>query len=191
MPSVRPGGPARYFRFAVAVPGISRAPVAAQLCTLGVRRRAGVSRHSPATYDDIGLGGRTLEELREREGALRQAAADAGVTIRQEKGFSGQTTGVLCGHAIDLKAKSIALPSEWVEAVAVRERAPARLTCRAASHHAELIPPLSHHRQVPMNIRVLFVVSRLCCAAQGGQGQGRKYLCSERVVGNSLSLSLS
>ena len=135
MRPLKKGGADRMFRFTVAIPGISRAPVAAQLCTLGVRRRAGVSRHSLATYDDIGLGGSTLAELAVREKALRQAASDAGVTIRQGKGFSGKTAGVLCGHALDLVAKTVALPREWVEAVAIDARAPARLTCRAASHH--------------------------------------------------------
>ena len=135
MPPLRKGGPERVFRFRVAILGISRAPVAAQLCTLGVRRRANVSHHSLATYDNIGLGGSTPAELSTREEALRKAAREAGVTIRQGKGFSQETAGVLCGHALDLAVKTIALPRAWVEAVAVAARAPAQLTCQAASHH--------------------------------------------------------
>ena len=42
-------GKSEYYQFTVAVPGIARAPLAAQLCTLAVRRLAGVSRESVAT----------------------------------------------------------------------------------------------------------------------------------------------
>ena len=153
MPPLGPGVRGRYFRFKVAVPGTARAPLTAQLCTLGVRRRAGVSDHSLAVYDDIGLGGRDCEELRVREERLRRAARETGITIRAEKGFSGQSEGVLCGLLLDLGGKTVALPTQWVEDVAVRNRAPARLTCRAASHHIGCFLWAHRVMRVPMGLR--------------------------------------
>eukprot|EP00754_Rhynchopus_humris_P024653 Rhum_TRINITY_DN14909_c5_g2::Rhum_TRINITY_DN14909_c5_g2_i1::g.127517::m.127517 len=128
-------GKSRYFRFTVAVPGIARAPLAAQLCTLAVRRLAGVSLASVATYDDVGIGGTTRGEVLARERALRDAAARANMSIRADKGFSCASVGELCGMVLDLAAKEISLPRAWVAKVAVENPTPRTLSCRAASHH--------------------------------------------------------
>ena len=128
-------GPPTYYRFTVAVPGIARAPLVAQLCTLAARRLAGVSRDSVATYDDVGIGGATREEALARERSLREAARHADMSIREDKGFSGEDVGELCGMILDLAAKEISLPGSWVTKVATVYCTPRTLSCRAASHH--------------------------------------------------------
>ena len=121
-----------YYRFTVAVPGIARAPLVAQLCTLAARRLAGVSLDSVATCDDVGIGGATREEALARERSLREAARHADMSIREDKGFSGEDVGELCGMILDLAAKAISLPGSWVAKVATVNCTPRTLSCRAA-----------------------------------------------------------
>eukprot|EP01063_Lacrimia_lanifica_P012268 TRINITY_DN1887_c1_g1_i4.p1 TRINITY_DN1887_c1_g1~~TRINITY_DN1887_c1_g1_i4.p1 ORF type:complete len:441 (+),score=19.01 TRINITY_DN1887_c1_g1_i4:1668-2990(+) len=165
---VRRGGQTRYFVFEVAVPGIARACAMAQLVSGGITRAAGVQHQSLILYDDVLLAGSSEEDAAAACARFDTECGRARAVLKDDKCKPPSPVVQFDGLILDFRAKTIALPSEWIAKLAARPL-PVSVTARELSHYLGCWRRITYVMQTPAasdSALVLFAqaVGRACSA---------------------------